>query len=121
MDQPPTSTALHARSKDAVTSALVRFENLIALSPTAGKDRNVAAVDTYQMEVEKAALVRAVEDLLVVSRVLKEAWLFGRLDTLSGTKSQEADGSGGIDQDAALVGERIRELLSCERETRSAT
>ncbi|CAK97148.1 hypothetical protein An12g04580 [Aspergillus niger] len=46
------------------------------------------AVETYQLDVESTALVRAAEDILALTRTMKETWLFGKLDTLG---EDEAD------------------------------
>ena len=50
--------------------------------------------------------VRAVEDLLSLTRELKEAWLFGQLDTLGTSKMMVKTG-----EDAAAVGEMLGGLL----------
>ncbi|KAL2047139.1 hypothetical protein N7G274_001158 [Stereocaulon virgatum] len=83
-----TSNALLERSATDVAQLLRRFENIVAYTPDEGNDRNKAAVGVYQMEVESAALVRAAEDILSLTRVLKESWLFGKLHTV-GTSDAE--------------------------------
>ncbi|MCJ1316735.1 hypothetical protein MMC15_002056 [Xylographa vitiligo] len=77
-----TSAALLDRANAPIAQLLRRFENIIALAPISTPSLTPTAVETYQMEVETAALVRAAEDILALTRALKEAWLFGRLDTL---------------------------------------
>ncbi|KAI9859450.1 MAG: hypothetical protein M1824_003791 [Vezdaea acicularis] len=80
MDAPrPTSNALLERATVSIGQLLNRFENIIALAPMKPNARNTTAVETYELEVEAAALVRAGEDLLSLTRSLKEAWLFGEL------------------------------------------
>ncbi|KAI9803275.1 MAG: hypothetical protein M1825_002066 [Sarcosagium campestre] len=86
MDQQRTSAALLDRTNNDVVQLLKRFENIIALAPSGGRSRNATAVEAYQMEVETAALVRAAEDLLSLTRSMKEAWLFGRLQTVADRK-----------------------------------
>ncbi|KAI9782318.1 MAG: hypothetical protein M1816_001931 [Peltula sp. TS41687] len=118
-----TSTALLERTSNDVVQLLKRFENIIALSPVRNSNHNrssTTAVEAYQMEVETAALVRAAEDLLSLTRALKEAWLFGRLNTIGqrgegdGEGQQGQDGSdGGMDARAA---EQILERLLMAKE-----
>jgi len=88
-----TSAALLDRANAPIAQLLRRFENIIALAPISTHDRNTTAVETYQMEVETAALVRAAEDILSLTRALKEAWLFGRLDTLGRGEGERAEES----------------------------
>ncbi|PMD21051.1 hypothetical protein NA56DRAFT_645784 [Hyaloscypha hepaticicola] len=58
------------------------------------------------MEVESSALVRAAEDLLQLTRELKEMWLFGPLRGIG-----EGEGEGKIDEDSKKVGEMVDTLL----------
>ena len=52
-------------------------------------DRNSAAVGAYQLSVETAALTKAAEDILSLTRVLKEAWLFGKLQTVGTSEAEK--------------------------------
>ncbi|KAI9837711.1 MAG: hypothetical protein M1819_006644 [Sarea resinae] len=71
-----------------------------------GKDRNTTAVEAYQIEVETVALVRAAEDMLSLTRSLKEAWLFGTLDTISdGAVRQKTE------EDASVVGRGVERII----------
>ncbi|KAI9875005.1 MAG: hypothetical protein M1830_009038 [Pleopsidium flavum] len=130
-----TSGALLDRAGADVAQLLKRFENLVALAPVSGRDRNTTAVEVYQIEVETAALVgpqfpktllhtipailcsiaeeyyllsqiRAAEDILSLTRSLKEAWLFGQLNTLGESKAALK-----TDEDAKVVAEGFQRLL----------
>lgn len=60
---------------------------------------------SYQIKVETAALVRSAENLLTLTRILKESWLFGKLQTVGGSESERrAEGS------AVAVGETLTRL-----------
>ncbi|KAA6413870.1 MAG: mediator of RNA polymerase II transcription subunit 22 [Lasallia pustulata] len=83
-----SSGALLDRAGADVAQLLRQFENIIALAPVEGAHRNTTAVEAYQMEVATAALVRAAEDMLALTRSLKEAWLFGKLDTVGESKAE---------------------------------
>ncbi|KAI4110508.1 MAG: hypothetical protein LQ339_001374 [Xanthoria mediterranea] len=84
-----------------------RFENIIEYKPG---DRNAAAVDAYKMEVETAALIRAAEDILSLTRTMKEMWLFGKLDTVGTDEADER-----ADESARGVEEGWRKLMGAER------
>lgn len=96
---------------------LVHYENLVALLNPSRADPSLtaSAVNTYQIEVETAALVRAVEDLLTLTRLLKETWLFGKLDTLAKDQGPGKEESI-MGEDVQTVG-RLLEGLVARRET----
>ena len=50
--------------------------------------------------------VRAAEDLLALSRTLKEAWLFGELNPLGVSEAEKQ-----TDRDSRIVAERLKEML----------
>ncbi|KAF8476126.1 surfeit locus protein 5 subunit 22 of mediator complex-domain-containing protein [Kalaharituber pfeilii] len=70
-----------------------RFDNIIQLAPIDDKDKCVTAAEVYQIEVHAAAMIRAAEDLLALTRSLKEAWLFGQLGSSFNTERPETDAS----------------------------
>ncbi|KAF3480479.1 dihydrofolate reductase [Arthroderma uncinatum] len=88
--QQPTSRALHAspeiydtaRINADITQLLQRFENIMAAATVDNPSRTSSAIESYQLDVESTALIRAAEDILSLTRTLKETWLFGKLDTL---------------------------------------
>ncbi|MCJ1247996.1 hypothetical protein MMC30_005211 [Trapelia coarctata] len=84
-----SSGALIDRANLNIAQLLRRFENIVALAPVESHDRNTTAVEAYQMEVETAGLVRAAEDILSLTRSLKEAWLFGQLDTIGKGEAEQ--------------------------------
>lgn len=43
---------------------------------------------SYQIKVETAALVRSAENILTLTRILKESWLFGKLQTVGGSDAE---------------------------------
>ncbi|EAW06388.1 RNA polymerase II mediator complex head subunit MED22 [Aspergillus clavatus NRRL 1] len=103
MDSQLSSKALHNRINTNISQLLQRFENIMAtatghstltdLSQVDNTSHTATAVETYQLDVESTALVRAAEDILALTRSMKETWLFGKLDTLgedeSDTKRRE--------------------------------
>ncbi|KAK9451387.1 surfeit locus protein 5 subunit 22 of mediator complex-domain-containing protein [Limtongia smithiae] len=66
---------INQRINEATGTIIQEFTELIALAPVNGKDLTATAVDVYQIECRSTSIVRAVEDLLLISRSLKEAWI----------------------------------------------
>ncbi|EGC41749.1 conserved hypothetical protein [Histoplasma capsulatum var. duboisii H88] len=60
------------------------------------------AIETYQLDVESTALIRAAEDILSLTRSMKEAWLFGKLDTL-GENERDVQRREALERDALTV------------------
>ncbi|KAL5357151.1 surfeit locus protein 5 subunit 22 of mediator complex-domain-containing protein [Aspergillus floccosus] len=88
MDSQLSSKALHNRINTNISQLLQRFENIMATATDENTSNTATAVETYQLDVESTALVRAAEDILSLTRAMKETWLFGKLDTLG---EDEAD------------------------------
>jgi len=104
-----TTSSLVDREQRAVATLLTQFKALVSLAATPaneGATKEVAATDAFRMEVESSALVRAAEDLLQLTRELKEMWLFGPLRGIG-----EGEGEGGMDEDSKKVGEMVEALL----------
>ncbi|KAN0095309.1 Mediator complex, subunit Med22 [Hyaloscypha variabilis] len=104
-----TTSILIDRQQRGVAALLTRFKYLIDLAATPVEDgatKEVAAANAFRMEVESSALVRAAEDLLQLTRELKEMWLFGPLRGIG-----EGESEGKMDEDAKKVGEMVEALL----------
>ncbi|OXV10896.1 hypothetical protein Egran_01340 [Elaphomyces granulatus] len=95
MDSQPTSKILHNRINTNISQLLQRFENIMATAAVLtipfpllckkgieNPSYAATAIETYQLDVESTALIRAAEDILSLTRTMKETWLFGKLDTL---------------------------------------
>ncbi|KAL8728025.1 MAG: hypothetical protein Q9166_005696 [cf. Caloplaca sp. 2 TL-2023] len=93
----------YERANGDIADLLRRFENIMVYEPG---DRNAAAVDAYKMEVETAALIRAAEDILSLTRVMKEMWLFGKLQTVGTNEAEER-----AEESARGVVEGLRKLM----------
>ncbi|PBP19794.1 hypothetical protein BUE80_DR009385 [Diplocarpon rosae] len=106
-----TTNSLVDRSERAVAALLTRFKTLVTLAAEPVQDgvaatKEVAAAHALQMEVESSLLVRAAEDLLQLTRELKELWLFGPLREI-----KEGEGEGQMDEDSQRVGELVEGIL----------
>ncbi|KAL8682282.1 MAG: hypothetical protein Q9186_001651 [Xanthomendoza sp. 1 TL-2023] len=95
------------RANADVAALIRRFENIIEYKPG---DRNAAAVDAYKMKVETAALIRAAEDILSLTRVMKEMWLFGKLQTVGTDEAEER-----AEESAKGVEAGLRRLMGAEK------
>ncbi|KUJ07084.1 uncharacterized protein LY89DRAFT_691891 [Mollisia scopiformis] len=104
-----TTSGLIDRENATIAELLTRFLNLVKLAASPveeGATKEVAAAQAFEMECESSALVRASEDLLQLTRELKELWLFGPLRGI-----KEGEGEGKMDEDSIKVGEMVEALL----------
>ncbi|EXJ76351.1 uncharacterized protein A1O5_00859 [Cladophialophora psammophila CBS 110553] len=97
-DAVPSAKFLQARITTLSTTLIKRLENILAVAlddtagqPAAGTGNPPAppslidtAVQQFQLDVESTAIVRAAEEIMMLTRTMKEIWLFGGLDTLAG-------------------------------------
>ncbi|KAH8696058.1 putative cell cycle control protein Cwf15 [Talaromyces proteolyticus] len=110
MDSQATSKALHNRINTNVTQLLQRFENIIAPARVDTPDNTYTAVGTYNLNVEAAALTRAAEDILSLTRFMKEVWLFEKLHTV-GEDEHDLKRNKELEENAHAVQEAIQEAL----------
>ncbi|CCJ30628.1 unnamed protein product, partial [Pneumocystis jirovecii] len=69
-----------------------------------GKDSCTVASESYQIEVHVASMIRSAEELLLVSRLIKEAWILRETDTWSSTPEQVSNMSmPSLDQISVLL------------------
>ncbi|GFF28929.1 mediator of RNA polymerase II transcription subunit 22 [Aspergillus udagawae] len=117
MDSQPSSKALHIpkliashadRINANISQLLQRFENIMATATAENTSHTATAVETYQLDVESTALVRAAEDILSLTRAMKEAWLFGKLDTL-GEDEAEVKRREQLESDAEAIQKAVAE------------
>lgn len=74
---------------DAATDRLVnKFSEIVALSGNTVSDRGTVAVDSFNIETHSSTIVRATEDLLLVTRNLKESWILGYIRPIEDEGSQ---------------------------------
>jgi len=110
-----TTSGLIDREQKAVADLLTRFKNIVSLAAVPegpeGESLEVAAVQSVQMEVETAAMISAAEDLLKLTREMKELWLFGPLRELG-----EGEEEGQMAEDAKKVGEKLDALFKIQNE-----
>ncbi|KAJ6051818.1 uncharacterized protein N7446_006454 [Penicillium canescens] len=106
MESQPTAKALHNRINTDISQLLQRFENIMATATVDNPSYTSTAVETYQLDVESTALIRAAEDLLGLTRTMKETWLFGKLDTL-GEDERDVERREKLEQDAQAVQKAI--------------
>ncbi|KAJ8611520.1 hypothetical protein MRB53_037927 [Persea americana] len=75
-----------------------------------GADLGTAAVNAFRIEVETAGLIKAAEDILALTRQMKELWLFGSLeDRDDGAAANKLEKK--MDEDARAVGRMLAGLL----------
>jgi len=99
---------LQGRVNNNLDILLKRFESIVQSASVDGKDRTVTAAETYQIECHASSMIRAAEDLLALTRSLKEAWMFGQLGGELGVVDEATD------QNAKEVGEALQKLATKE-------
>jgi hypothetical protein len=113
-DTTPTATALQAHVKHLSIALLRKFQDLLATArdkaPSDEKDDEGNDIDDpgplpgsvapvlspeqvaskqLDIEVSTTALIRAAEDIMVLTRGMKELWVFGGLDTVGENEGAE--------------------------------
>ncbi|OQE42432.1 hypothetical protein PENCOP_c004G07742 [Penicillium coprophilum] len=108
MDSRPTAKELFDRLEYDVSQLLQRFENIVAIAAKKfdGSSYVDAATEAFQIDVESTALIRAAEDLLALSRLMKELWLFGPLDTL-GEDERDVQRREKLEEDVKAIQEAL--------------
>lgn len=110
MDPSIRNTANLTAYIDKLRNNLIsRFENLVATAAIERTDYNTTSYNALHMKDETAALIRAAEDLLSLTRQMQELWLFGQLDTLGKSAVEEK-----TEADARRVAELIQTLVRRE-------
>ncbi|KAJ5087885.1 surfeit locus protein 5 subunit 22 of mediator complex-domain-containing protein [Penicillium angulare] len=102
MESQPSSKVLHHRINTDISQLLQRFENIMATATVENPSYTSSAVETYQLDVESTALIRAAEDILALTRTMKETWLFGNLNTL-GEDERDVQRREKLEKDAVAV------------------
>ncbi|KAL2221595.1 surfeit locus protein 5 subunit 22 of mediator complex-domain-containing protein [Thermoascus aurantiacus ATCC 26904] len=108
MDSQPTVRSLHNRINANISQLLQRFENIMATATVENTSHTSTAVETYQLDVESTALIRAAEDILSLTRTMKETWLFGKLNTL-GEDERDVKRREELERDALAVKKAVEE------------
>ncbi|KAL9082571.1 MAG: hypothetical protein Q9159_006333 [Coniocarpon cinnabarinum] len=88
----------HVDENDTSADTFVR-------SQSGTTDRDRAALNSLKMDVETQGLIRATENLLMLTRQMKELWLFGQLDTLGKSDTVEQ-----TERDALAVAKMVDDL-----------
>ncbi|KAJ5787997.1 hypothetical protein N7457_002987 [Penicillium paradoxum] len=110
MESRPTAKALLNRLDGNISQLLQRFENIVAIATADNSSHTSTAVESYQIDVESTALIRAAEDLLAMTRLMKELWLFGKLDTI-GEDERDVQRREKLEEDVQVVQKAIDEGL----------
>ncbi|EPX73280.1 mediator complex subunit Srb6 [Schizosaccharomyces octosporus yFS286] len=69
------TNALNASIDGATQTLLSRFQDIADIAMNQGKDKNIVSSEVYQIECHTLSMIRAVEQLLDISRQLKSFWL----------------------------------------------
>ncbi|KAJ5605542.1 hypothetical protein N7510_008323 [Penicillium lagena] len=108
MESQPSAKALQSRINADISQLLQRFENIMATATVDNPSYTSTAVETYQLDVESTALIRAAEDILALTRTMKETWLFGKLNTL-GEDERDVQRREKLEKDVLAVQKAVEE------------
>jgi hypothetical protein len=81
------------------------------ISPPEHNSITSTATDQLRMDVESTALIRAAEEVMVLTRELKDLWLFGGLNTQRDGKEDNA-AQEKMEQDAKVVYEFLQRKIN---------
>ncbi|ETI19330.1 hypothetical protein G647_09162 [Cladophialophora carrionii CBS 160.54] len=128
-DAVPTAKFLQARITALSTTLIKRLENIfaVALDDTASQTAGGSATpppsltetsaQQFQLDVESTAVIRAAEEIMMLTRTMKEIWLFGGLDTLAtdhngkDVNGQDEAAQRKMEEDIRIVEEGFRKFL----------
>lgn len=101
-----------------------RLENIfaVALGPEGSAEPSLppsltdTSVQQFQLEVESNAIIRAAEEIMILTRTMKEIWLFGGLDTLTSDHDdaktvEDEEKRKKLDQDVKAVEAGFKQFL----------
>ncbi|EMR11781.1 hypothetical protein PNEG_00208 [Pneumocystis murina B123] len=69
------TTELIKQIDEASFTLLSRFCQIIEVVDNDAKDQCTVASESYQIETHAASMIRSAEELLLISRLIKEAWM----------------------------------------------
>ncbi|KAH3677424.1 hypothetical protein OGATHE_000898 [Ogataea polymorpha] len=72
-------TSILSRVDNNVELILQKFHDIIELSSVQEKSQETHAIEALQIESNAATIVRLTEELLAITRQLKEAWILGQV------------------------------------------
>jgi hypothetical protein len=114
----PSAAYLHGRINILTHQLRSRMVNIIRLTkPPKHHTITNTATEQLSMEVESTALIRAAEEVMVLTRELKDLWLFGGLDTLHSQEKSAADTA--MEDDAKVVYEFMSKMVNNRGESRT--
>lgn len=86
------SITLLQRVDNATEQLTSKFSDIVSSAKISSKDKSALAMETYLVEESTSAMVRSLEDLLFVTRSLKEAWILGQIRPAVNRGDDSGDG-----------------------------
>ncbi|ODV77615.1 uncharacterized protein CANTADRAFT_8058 [Suhomyces tanzawaensis NRRL Y-17324] len=89
----PKSIALLQRIDTNIEQILQKFQDIFEVSINQDKPKELLAVESLTIESDALVIIRLCEDLLSVSRSLKETWCLGTLKVDPSKKKDHDEGT----------------------------
>lgn len=127
LDKRTNSHLFAARISTLTMTLIKRLENMLAVAVNtdtfeSGTDAGLppsltdTAVQQFQLDAEAQSLIRACEDIMMLTRHMKDLWLFGGLHTLTGDDPDDktpgaVQETQNMEEDARIVEQGFQRFL----------
>ncbi|GMF37022.1 unnamed protein product [[Candida] boidinii] len=98
------SQVLIDKVDSSVEVLLQKFHDIVELSLILNKSEETLAVETLQIESNTTSIIKVAEELLTITRSLKEAWILGQVPKSNLTH----------DYDSEIVDSNDKELIDAK-------
>ncbi|KTW29222.1 hypothetical protein T552_01178 [Pneumocystis carinii B80] len=115
------TTGLIKQIDEASYTLLSRFCQIIDIVGNDAKDQCTVASESYQIETHAASMIRSAEELLLISRLIKEAWMLWETNAWDPVSEQMKDTSLPLDQILTLLNQYKYNQSSENTETKQQT
>ncbi|ODV86356.1 hypothetical protein CANARDRAFT_22252 [[Candida] arabinofermentans NRRL YB-2248] len=86
-----SSLTLITKIDNNVELMLQKFHDIIELSSVLDKSQETLAIESLQIESNTSTIIRLAEELLSITRMLKESWILGQVPTISGHEGETTE------------------------------
>ncbi|GME88482.1 unnamed protein product [[Candida] boidinii] len=103
------SQVLIDKVDSSVEVLLQKFHDIVELSLILNKSEETLAVETLQIESNTTSIIKVAEELLTITRSLKEAWILGQVPKSNLTHDYDSEIVDSNDKE--LIDDKIQKSL----------